>query len=178
LRTCDCIGVQDIHIVEKNNEYEINRDIALGSDQWLSIYSYNDGKDNIDRGVEALKRSGYRIVATSPHKKGISPEKFDLEKGKVALMFGTELQGLSTRALELADEFIQIPIVGFTESYNISVSAAITLYTLRKRLEASTLDWKIGSSEQKELLLNWLRTTIKMSEMIENKFIKDYHSDF
>jgi tRNA (guanosine-2'-O-)-methyltransferase len=178
LRTCECNGIQDIHIVEKNNDYEINSDIALGSDQWLSIHSYNKGTKNISQAIGSLKRKGYRIVATSPHKDGMSPETFDIERGKVALMFGTELQGLSEQALELADEFIQIPMVGFTESYNISVSAAIIIYTLRKRLEVSNLDWKIGNSEQHELLLNWLRTTIRMSKQIENKFIKDYPPDF
>ena len=91
-----------------------------------------------------LKKKGYRIVATSPHTEGTTPETFDLDKGKAALMFGTELNGLSDQALELADEYIQIPMVGFTESYNISVSAAITLYGLRKRLENSSLDWRIG----------------------------------
>lgn len=178
LRTCDCTGIQDVHIVEKNNDYEINSDIALGSDQWLSLHSYNKGTENICQAIGLLKGKGYRIVATSPHKDGVSPEKFDIERGKVALMFGTELQGLSEQALELADEFIQIPMVGFTESYNISVSAAITIYTLRKRLEVSNLDWKIGKSEQNELLLNWLRATIRMSKQIENKFLKDYRPDF
>jgi len=176
LRTCDCTGIQDVHIVEKINEYGVNCDIALGSDQWLSIYNYNEGADSIYSGIDSLKREGYRIVATSPHKEGATPENFDLEKGKVALLFGTEQNGLSDRALELADEFIQIPMVGFTESYNISVSAAILLYTLRRRLEGSSLVWELGEREQKELLLSWLRRTIKMSEQIENKFIKDYHS--
>ena len=178
LRTCDCTGIQDVHIVEERNEYEINRDVALGADQWLSLNYYNEGKSNIYRAIETLKDKGYRIVATSPHKDGVSPEHFDLQKGKAALMFGTELNGLSEGALELADEYIQIPMAGFTESYNISVSAAITLYTLRKRLEVSSLKWKICEEEQSELLLNWLRGTIKMSDQIENKFIRDYQSDF
>lgn len=178
LRTCDCTGMQDVHIVEENNEYEINRDVALGSDQWLSLNYYNEGEANIERAVKALKKRGYRIVATSPHKDGYTPDNFDLEKGKAALMFGTELNGLSERALELADEYIQIPMSGFTESYNISVSAAITLYTLRQRLELSSLPWEMGVDEKNELLLNWLRTTIKMSDQIENKFIKDYRPDF
>lgn len=178
LRTCDCTGIQDVHIVEERNEYEINRDVALGADQWLSLNYYNEGKNNIYRAIETLKDKGYRIVATSPHKDGVSPEHFDLQKGKAALMFGTELNGLSEGALELADEYIQIPMAGFTESYNISVSAAITLYTLRKRLEVSSLKWKICEEEQSELLLNWLRGTIKMSDQIENKFIRDYQSDF
>jgi len=178
LRTCDCNGIQDVHIVEESNEYEINRDVALGSDQWLSLYYYNEGIDNIYRSIKSLKKQGYRIVATSPHKEGTTPESFDLQKGRVALMFGTELNGLTDRALELADEYIQIPMVGFTESYNISVSAAIILYTLRNRLEKSSLDWRIGEEEKNELLLRWLRTSIKMSEQIENKFIKEYGADF
>lgn len=178
LRTCDCTGIQDVHIVEERNEYEINRDVALGADRWLSLNYHSEGEDNIYNAIKTLKKEGYRIVATSPHKDGSTPENFDLQKGKAALLFGTELNGLTNRALELADEYIQIPMAGFTESYNISVSAAITLYTLRKRLESSSLQWKIGEVEQSELLLNWLRTTIKMSDQIENKFIQNYHSDF
>jgi tRNA (guanosine-2'-O-)-methyltransferase len=178
LRTCDCTGIQDVHIVEERNEYEINRDVALGSDRWLTLHYCNEGTDNICRSIEALKKEGYRIVATSPHKEGATPGNINLEKGKLALMFGTELNGLTDRALELADEYIQIPMVGFTESYNISVSAAITLYTLRRRLEESPLEWKIDEMEQSELLLSWLRSTVKMSSQIENKFIRDYQSDF
>ena len=93
-------------------------------------------------------------------------------------MFGTELNGLTDHALELADEHIQIPMVGFTESYNISVSAAILLYHLRGRLNASSLDWKIGEKERSHLLLDWLRTSIKMSEQIEDQFRKDYNPTF
>jgi tRNA (guanosine-2'-O-)-methyltransferase len=69
-------------------------------------------------------------------------------------------------------------MVGFTESYNISVSAAITLYSLRKRLEISSLDWKISEEERSELLLKWLRTSIKKSEVIEKRFVENYKSDF
>jgi tRNA (guanosine-2'-O-)-methyltransferase len=176
LRTCDCTGIQDVHIVEEQNEYQINRDVALGADQWLSLSYYREGEDNIYSAAERLKSQGYRIVATSPHQAGSSPESFRLDKGKVAIMFGTELHGLSGRALELADEYIQIPMAGFTESYNISVSAAIILYSLRKRLEISSLQWKLGEEEKQEVLLDWLRRSIRMSDQIENKFIRDYSS--
>ena len=178
LRTCDCIGIQDVHIVEELNEYQVDRDVALGSDQWLSLHYYRKGPDNIKLATDSLKRAGYRIVATSPHCEGITPGNFNIEKGKVALMFGTELNGLTDHALELADEYIQIPMVGFTESYNISVSAAITLYSLRKRLEVSSLDWKIPGEERSELLLKWLRTSIKKSDVIEKRFVENYKSDF
>jgi tRNA (guanosine-2'-O-)-methyltransferase len=174
LRTCDCTGIQDVHIVEERNEYEINREVALGANQWLSLHYHNQGVDNIYSAVKALKEQGYRIVATSPHTDGTTPESFDLNQGKAALMFGTELNGLTERALELADEYIQIPMVGFTESYNISVSAAITLYGLRKRLERSGIDWSLGEEEQSIILLNWLRTSIKMSGKIESHFRENY----
>lgn len=178
MRTCDCTGIQDIHVVEERNEYEVNPDVALGSNQWLSIHNYNRGKENIVEAVGALKKKGYRIVATTPNQEGITPETFDLEKGKAALLFGTELNGLSDKALELADEHIQIPMVGFTESYNISVSAAITLYQLRGRLTATDLDWRIGENEKIIILRDWLRTSIKMSEQIEKQFEKEYRSLF
>ncbi|MCK5138014.1 MAG: RNA methyltransferase [Bacteroidales bacterium] len=178
LRTCDCTGVQDVHIVEEQNEYEINRDVALGSDQWLSLQYFNSGMDNITVAVGALKKAGYRIVATAPHRQGTTPETFDLKKGKAALFFGTELNGLTSRALELADEYIQIPMVGFTESYNISVSAAIILFHLRRRLEHSSMDWRLGEEEKTDIMLRWFRTSIKMAEQIENKFHKDYNSTF
>jgi len=174
LRTCDCTGVQDVHIVEERNAYEINRDVALGSNQWLTLHHYKEGYANILTAIRALKKAGYRILATSPHAEGKTPDSMDLEKGKLALMFGTELEGLSEQALGMADEYLQIPMVGFTESYNISVSAAICIYTLRKRLEGSDWNWRLTPQEQELLLLDWLRKSIKMSDRIEQKFRKDY----
>ena len=174
LRTCDCTGIQDVHIVEQRNDYEINRDVALGSDQWLTLHYHNKSSDNIGDAVFALKEKGYRIVATSPHSAGSTPASFDLGKGKAALVFGTELTGLSERALSLADEFLQIPMVGFTESFNISVSAAVILYSLRKRLEKSSVKWRIGEEEKKPILLDWLRSSIRMSAQIERKFRREY----
>ena len=174
LRTCDCTGIQDVHIVEQRNEYDINRDVALGSDQWLTLSYYNKGGDPIGEAVNQLKSNDYRIVATSPHREGSTPETFDLEKGKAVFMFGTELTGLSQRALELADEFIRIPMVGFTESYNISVSAAVILYSLKRRLELMDLKWGIIDNERPLILLEWLRNCIKMSEQIERKFRSEY----
>jgi tRNA (guanosine-2'-O-)-methyltransferase len=194
MRTCECLGVQNVHIVEEHNEYEINPEVSVGSNLWLSVHHYNSGvplgsevhnrKPNrkggihITRAMQALKEQGYRIVATSPHGDGITPDNFDLEKGKSVFMFGTELEGLTEQALEMADEFIQIPMVGFTESYNISVSAAVIIYTLRKRLEQSSIDWRLGKEDQAHILLDWLRGSIKMGAQIEKKFLREYRDTF
>lgn len=178
LRTCDCTGIQDVHIVENRNEYAINPDVTLGSNQWLTLHYYNQDEDNTESAIRALKKGGYRIVATSPHLQGSTPETFDLEKGRAAFLFGTELNGLTDRALKLADEMLRIPMAGFTESYNISVSAAIILYQLRKKLEKSSVNWKIGETERSDILLQWLRISIKKIELIEQEFTKNYSPDF
>lgn len=178
LRTCDCTGIQDVHVVENRNEYTINPDVALGSNQWLSLHYYSRPGDNTPLAINELKKKGYRIVATSPHVEGATPDTFDLEKGRAAILFGTELNGLSDMALKQADEYIRIPMAGFTESYNISVSAAIILYRLRKRLEGSSVDWKIREVEGTEILLQWLRTSINRVELIEQEFRKNYRPNF
>ena len=123
LRTSDCFGIQDIHVIENKNKYNINPDVALGSSQWLNITKYNQEENNTLQAIQKLKEKGYRIVATTPHTDDVDLDSFDLTKGKIALFFGTELKGLSDLMIENADEYLKIPMYGFTESYNISVSA-------------------------------------------------------
>jgi len=126
--------------------------------------------------IQKLRADGYRIVATSPHRKDTNLDDFDLGKGKVALLFGTELKGLTDNALSQADEYLKIPIVGFTESYNISVSAAIILYQLSQKLRSSEIPWGLKESESDKLLLEWLRITIKKPELIEAAFYNETDS--
>jgi tRNA (guanosine-2'-O-)-methyltransferase len=171
LRTCDCLGIQDVYIVENRNNFSPNPDVALGADKWLTLTHYRDPDgDNTRRALYELKQKGYRLVATSPHRKSNSPENFDLEKGKAALLFGTELTGLSETALSMADEFLQVPMVGFTESFNISVTAAVVLYTLANRLRNSSISWQLTDDEQKQLLLEWMRNSVRNPEALERWF--------
>ena len=172
LRTCDCFGVQDVHIIENENTYNVNPDVALGSDKWLKLYKYNQSTNNTLEAYRILREKGYRIVATTPHKDEVSLHDFDLDKGKAAFVFGTEVKGLSQIAIDNADEFVKIPMYGFTESFNISVSAAIILHHLTNRLYNSEIDWSLTKEEKEELILDWLRKTIKSSEALENQFIK------
>ena len=118
-----------------------------------------------------LKKQGYRLVATTPHKDDFTPETLPLDQ-KTALIFGTELTGLTPMALEMADDFIKIPMVGFTESLNISVSAAIFIQTLTNRLRSSDISWQFSDVEKDSLLLNWLKQSINKSEMIIRGFLE------
>jgi len=174
LRSCECFGIQDIHIIENLNEYRISPDVALGSHKWLNLYRYNKETENTRPAIELLKIKGYRIVATTPHKNDCTLDEFDLDKGKVALLFGSELKGLSPLAMQLADEFVKIPMVGFTESLNISVTAAIFIHHLTGKLHNSPhIQWQLPDEEKQQIKLAWLKNTIRKSELIENAFLND-----
>ncbi len=177
LRTADCFGVQDVHVIENKNSYDINPDVALGSYKWINIIKHNRLKENTVDTINHLKSNGYRIVATTPHTNDVSLDDFDISKGKVALFFGTELLGLSKTMLNNADEFLKIPMYGFTESFNISVSASIIMHKLTNNLRNSTVDWALTSQEKDITLLQWLMSSIKKSDSIVNEYCKNNQID-
>jgi len=175
LRTCDCFGIQDVHIIENRNNYELIPEVELGAAQWLSLYRYHQKENNTADAIMHLKSKGYRIVATTPHSEGIHLADYDISKGKTAVMFGTEIRGLSPEALNLADEYVKIPMVGFTESFNISVSAAITLYELVSKLSRADIKRGLDHAEAEYVMLQWIRNSINHLDRIERSFKKRYH---
>lgn len=171
LRSCDCFGIQDVHIIENRNEYNINPDVTLGSNKWLNIHRHNQKENNTIDTIDELRKNNYRIIATSPHeKKEIEIENFDLTRGKAAFIFGSEFKGISGAVKDEADEFLKIPMYGFTESFNISVSAAIVLHDLVTKLHRSEVLWQLTGTEKQEIIFNWLKKTIKHSELLENEY--------
>jgi len=172
LRTCDCFGIQDVHIIENRYEYNLNPEVALGSSNWLSMRRYNSGQNNTAECIGALKKNGYRVIATTPHTKDTILTDFDVSAGRFALVFGTEKEGLSELAMSLADEFVRIPMYGFTESFNISVSAALSLFHLSEKMRQSGLPWKLTDEEMLDVKLDWMRYSIKNSDFVERKFFE------
>lgn len=173
LRSCDCFGIHDIHVIENSNEYNINPDVAMGSSKWLDINKYNELENNTLAAINNLKSKGYRIVATSPNTNEIKLPEFDLGKGKAAFFFGTELTGLSDVVLDNADEFVTVPMYGFTESFNISVCAALVMSHLTSELRKSDIDWKLTDKEYKDIKIDWLKKSIKSGEDIVDRFLKN-----
>lgn len=170
LRSCECFGIHDIHIIENRNEYKVNPDVALGASKWVNLYIYNEGDNNTVVCLEKLKKEGYRIVATTPHEKDYNIKELDIQN-KTALVFGNELDGLSQCAKTMADAFVKIPMYGFTESLNISVSAAICLFTLSTELHQMATPWGLTKEEKTETLINWIKNTIKNPDKVEKEFI-------
>jgi tRNA (guanosine-2'-O-)-methyltransferase len=149
----------------------VNPDIALGSSKWLTMIKHKGKENNTPDALQKLRDYGYRIVATTPHKNDVNLQELSIDKGPIALVFGTEMRGLTDNALTLADEFVKIPMYGFTESFNISVSAGISLFYLTEKIRNSNIDWQISEDEKIEILLNWARQVVKRSDLLEKEFL-------
>lgn len=167
LRSCDCFGIQDLHAIERGNSYEIQREIARGAGNWVDLHTHHSSTSPTLDCLNDLKKQGYKIVATSPHAE-ITIDELDISQ-PIALVFGTERHGISEEAVEAADELVKIPMYGFTESFNISVSVAIILNILRSKLESSSLDWKLSPSEQTKLKINWCTKIVRDGERVEEE---------
>jgi tRNA (guanosine-2'-O-)-methyltransferase len=165
IRSCDVFGVQKAHIIEDRFGQRLDKNIAMGAQQWVDIERYANAKSCIHK----LRKDGYKIVATIPNNDATLLEDFELED-KVALFFGTEKEGLSPQVLEQADSYLKIPMWGFSESLNISVSAAIILYNLTLQLKNSTLPWHLSEREIREKRLDWTKKSIKSIDKIIERY--------
>jgi tRNA (guanosine-2'-O-)-methyltransferase len=176
LRTCDCFGIQDLHVIEKDNQYQIQRDIALGSGRWVDIHNFSDEFGPTETCISSLKGQGYQIVATTPHTDAYTVHDLPIDK-PLAFFFGTELKGLSEEVMQAADLQVRIPMYGFTESFNISVSVAVLLQTVRQRLEISQHKWKLTDSEQIALKIQWCEKILNGGEALSKEFRARYQKD-
>ncbi len=172
VRTCECLGVQDIHIIEKESSYSVNRKVLKGSNKWMDIIKYREkNQDNTALCYQHLRSADYKILVTDPDPAGVPIHHINLDQ-KIALVMGNEYEGISEYALQHADQKVHIPMFGFTESFNISVSAAICLQTILQKLRAAPIQWQLEESEKQELRLNWLRKSVRRSDLIEQEFLR------
>lgn len=165
IRSCDVFGIQEIHIIEERNTKRIDREIAMGAQKWVDLKRYN----SVNNSLKELRKQDYQIVATTPHAADCSLNDFDISK-KSCFFFGRETQGLSEEVLDAADLNLKIPMVGFTESLNISVSAAIILQHITTKLRHSDLHWQLTDTEKNQKQLDWIQKTVKDYQGIVERF--------
>lgn len=173
VRSCDIFGIQDIHVIESKYKFYASNQIAKGAQKWLNFSFYNKRNTNntLDC-IKGLKTKGYKIIATTPHNDSCYLQDFDISQ-KSAFFFGVEKGGLSKHVLDNADGFLKIPMVGFTESLNISVAVAIILQNLNERLKNSAINWQLSEVEKNEIYLEWLKKSIKSIQKIESHYYND-----
>ncbi|MEX0996846.1 MAG: RNA methyltransferase [Flavobacteriaceae bacterium] len=165
MRTCDIFGIQDLHVVEEIQGKRIDKEIAMGAQKWVDLHRH----DHIDSCISELRAKGYRIIATTPHKNSQFLGDFDVTQ-KAAFFFGKESTGLSDKVFKQADGFLKIPMYGFTESLNISVSAAIILQDVVAKLRKTEVNWQLSEEEQLEKRMDWAMKTIKSIDTILKRY--------
>lgn len=168
MRSCEVFGIQQLNVVEERYGKKIDKEIAMGSQKWVDINRF----DSMAACLASVKQKGYRIIATTPHHDDCSLDEFDITT-PAALFFGTERDGLSAEVLAEADGFLKIPMSGFTESLNISVSAAIIIQNLTSRLRKSAIDWHLTDDEMLEKRLVWAQNSIKDIKRIEARYFAE-----
>jgi tRNA (guanosine-2'-O-)-methyltransferase len=172
VRTCDIFGVQDIHVIENKYVNRVSKYVTKGSQKWITSKRYKSDGDNTKVCLDNLRAKGYQIIATTPHNDSCLLQDFDISK-KSAFVFGVEADGVSDYVKENADGFLKIPMVGFTESLNISVAAAIILQDITTKLRNSDIDWELSEEEKEVLYFDWVKKTIKKVDKIEEHFYKN-----
>ncbi|WP_338733390.1 TrmH family RNA methyltransferase [Mangrovimonas cancribranchiae] len=165
IRSCDVFGIQDVHVIEEKRTKRIESEIALGAQKWVDIHRHKSTESCIN----SLRDKGYQIVATTPHTNDCELQDFDITK-KSCFFFGKEVNGLSETVMEQADCFLKIPMVGFTESLNISVSAAIILQYVTSQLKQKELSWALTDEELLEKRLDWAKKSLKNYDSLLKRF--------
>ena len=169
IRTCECVGLQELHVIEPDGNMKLSRFIAKGSHQWMDVQHYAAPDNTISNAVASLKKRGYKIAATTLHDEAVSPEQLPLDT-PIAIVMGSEHCGVSSETLDLADLFVKIPIHGFTESYNLSVASAVLAYTLTQRLRSSDLPWQLQAADSAEQYYRWVLSSIRNVELHWKKY--------
>ncbi|MBK6264324.1 RNA methyltransferase [Marivirga sp. S37H4] len=173
-RTGECLGIQHYDVIENNNPFKIGKGVSRGATKWIDIHQYNQQTEgNTLFALKSLKKKGYKILVTSPNEKAKSMEEIDISQ-PIALVFGNEKEGVSREALQIADEIISIPNYGFTESYNVSVSAAILLYNLIHRMYKEVNSWQFSPEVYSRYHLAWLKKCMARPDYYQNYFVKAF----
>ena len=173
IRTCDCFGIQDIHLIEKTDSYKVNPFVTRGASQWVDLHKYYTAEGSpVDKCFSHLRSEGYQIWATSPAVDSVSIHDLPLAPNqKVALVFGNEHEGISDEVKSKADGLVHIPMKGFTESFNISVSASIFLFELMKRVnEGEFPDFHLSEVEKEVLRMRWYKDIVPHADLHENRY--------
>jgi tRNA (guanosine-2'-O-)-methyltransferase len=154
IRTCDAAGVLHLDLISPNPELlRFNEAISTRADKWLEIAVH----PTPDECLEPLKKAGFEIVATHLAKDAVPYTDVDLAR-PVALVFGSEAEGISDGALAFADRVVRIPMLGMVQSLNLSVSVAVILFeALRQRAAKGYLEKaRLPAEEFERLRKAWL----------------------
>lgn len=166
VRSVEACGFHHVVALEEENVFNPNLKVTKGAETWVQVEKMPNNLDSLKK----IKSRGYRILAVSPEKNATMLPDYEV-KEPIALVFGTELEGVSDEILGFADETLAIPMFGFTKSFNVSVAAAICMYEMKQKLMKSGIEYQLSDEKLLELKIRWAKNSIKSSEQILERFL-------
>jgi len=166
LRTCECFGVQTVHVVECKRKFRISNQVAMGGAKWIDVERHPETAPCL----ETLRAQGYRTAAATLRPDALTLDQIPLDR-PLAELIGHERKGLSEQAHDAADVWFQLPMHGFTQSYNLSVFSSLCLYELTKRLRASNHDWRLTDEQRERILTRWLCQDAKAIQRLAESLV-------
>ena len=152
LRTCDAVGIHRIHAVSSGGDLRRHHMISGGSQRWVDVVIHASSKE----ATSTLKSQGWRLIAAHPGDSARDYRDIDYTQ-KVAIIFGSELEGLTPNITKKADDVIAIPTNGFVASLNVSVAAALILFEACRQRETQGLydQSRLSCEEFNNTLFEW-----------------------
>ncbi|MBW8359657.1 MAG: RNA methyltransferase [Weeksellaceae bacterium] len=171
VRSVEACGFHKIVAMESENEFNPYLKVTKGAETWVEVEKMPHSLESL----QEIKNRGYKILAVSPENNATMLPDYDL-KEPVALVFGTEKEGVTDEILDFADETLAVPMYGFTESFNVSVAAAICFYELRQKLIKSGIEYKLTGDKLWELKVRWARNSIPRGEQVLEHYLREMNS--
>lgn len=168
VRSAEACGFHKIVALEDENVFNPNLKVTKGADTWVEVEKMPRGLDSLQK----IKEKGHQILAVSPEKNATSLPDF-VVKQPIALVFGTELEGITDEILDFADETLSIPMYGFTKSFNVSVAAAICMYELKQKLIQSDISYYLDEEKILHLKIRWAVNSIRSGKEILEKYLNE-----
>ena len=166
VRSVEACGFHHVVALEEENVFNPNLKVTKGAETWVQVEKMPNNLDSL----KEIKSRGYRILAVSPEKNATMLPDYEV-KEPIALVFGTELEGVSDEILDFADETLAIPMFGFTKSFNVSVAAAICMYELKQKLMKSGIEYQLSDEKLLEMKIRWTVNSIRSGEELLERFL-------
>lgn len=173
VRSVEACGFHKVVALQEEYSFEPNLRVTKGADTWVEV-------EKLPRNMESfqdIKNRGYKIVAVSLENNAKMLPEYEI-KEPIALVFGTEMEGVSQEILDFADETLAIPMYGFTRSFNVSVAASICMYELKQKLIKSDIDYKLNEEKLLRKKILWAVNSIRSGQQIFDKYLKENHIEF
>lgn len=170
VRSVEACGFHKVVALQEEYSFEPNLRVTKGADTWVEVEKLPRNIDSFQK----IRNRGYKILAVSLENNAVMLPDYQITE-PVALVFGTEMEGVSQEILDFADETLAIPMYGFTRSFNVSVAASICMYELKQKLITSNLNYKLSEEKLLKMKIRWAVNSIRSGQQIFEKYLKDHH---